>query len=119
MKQEQKSIDKLKDLTFEMALKSGQQLENVLKEKEDINKLDAINNQLEKGIELNMLTYQLRQIIQRINNDDVTDCVIPDNSTYRYYYYMSLLANVTTNEAFKQYVDNLKKEALANEKKNN
>ena len=55
----------------------------------------------------------------KINNDDVKDCAIPDDSTYRYYYYMSLLANVTENEPFKKFIEQLKKEALINEKKNN
>ncbi|MBR4485930.1 hypothetical protein IKS57_00930 [bacterium] len=119
MKEKQQDIDRLKDLTFEMALKAGSQLENVINEKEDINKLNAINQQLEEGIKLNMLTYQLRQIIMKINNDDVKDCAIPDDSTYRYYYYMSLLANVTENEPFKKFIEQLKKEALINEKKNN
>lgn len=111
MKKQKKedNLQRLKDLTFQHALQTGKVLEEKattdLTEKE----INQYNDALQKGIELNVRTYELRKILTRIDTDNVKDTAIPDNSTYRFYYYITLLANQTNNEEFKQFCERLKK----------
>ena len=77
--------------------------------------LDKMNDALNQGIINNMITYNIRQIINKINNDDVKNCAIPDNSEYRFLYWNCLLSNLTNNEAYKKFNERIKKEFLKKE----
>lgn len=102
-------LQQLKDLTFQHALNTGKVLEEKINTnitKDEAEKLDAA---IQKGIEANVRTYHLRQILNRIDKDDVSDCAIPDNSIYRFYYYIYLLAQETKNKEFIEFCEKLKK----------
>ena len=102
-------LQQLKDLTFQHAIETGKVLEDKLNSnitKDEAEKLDAA---IQKGIEDNVRTYHLRKILTRIDNDDVSDCAIPDNSIYRFYYYIYLLSQETKNKEFIEFCEKLKK----------
>lgn len=114
-KKENKELEKLKELTFIHALKTGEELQAQLQKQNTKKDLDKMNASLEEGIKNNMITYNIRQIINKINNDDVKDCAIPDNSQYRFLYWNTLLANLTNNEEYKKFNERMKKEFLKKE----
>ena len=114
-KKENKELEKLKELTFIHALKTGEELQAQLQKQNTKEDLDKMNDALNQGIINNMVTYNIRQIINKINNDDVKDCAIPDDSEYRFLYWNCLLSNLTNNEAYKKFNERIKKEFLKKE----
>lgn len=106
---------KLKDLTFEKAKEVGQTLEKLMHEDIDLNSVQNMNKALDEGIKINLEIQSLRQLIGKINTDKLPDVPIPENSDYKYAYYLWLLAHATHNENLHKFADRLKQEVLRHE----
>ena len=102
-------LQQMKDLTFQHALDTGKVLEDKLNSNITKNEVEKLDEAIQKGVEENVRTYHLRKILSRIDKDDVSDCAIPDNSIYRFYYYIYLLAKETKNKEFIEFCEKLKK----------
>ena len=107
--------DKLKDLTFEQAKMIGKKFQELANSPIDAQQIDEMNKGVEKGIELNLLVNKMRQVIQKIDTDELKDVPIPENSEYKYAYYLYLLASLTHNVKLISYAEHLKKEVLKRE----
>lgn len=106
---------KLKDLTYEHAKMIGKKWEELAANPIDKNEIDKMDESVQKGIELNLLVNKMRQLIQKIDTDELKDLPIPENSEYKYAYYLYLLASLTHNIKLIKYAENLKKEVLKHE----
>ena len=104
--------DKLKDLTYEHAKMIGQKWQELANNPINKNEIDKMDESVQKGIELNLLVNKMRQLIQKIDSDELKDLPIPENSEYKYAYYLYLLASLTHNIKLIKYAENLKKEVL-------
>lgn len=107
--------DKLKDLTYEHAKMIGQKLQELAANPINKSEIDKMDETVQKGIELNLLVNKMRQLIQKIDTDELKDLPIPENSEYKYAYYLYLLASLTHNIKLIKYAENLKKEVLKRE----
>lgn len=107
--------DKLKDLTYEQAKIIGKKWQELATTPIETNEIDEMDEQIKKGIQLNLLVNKMRQVIQKIDKDELNDVPIPENSDYKYAYYLFLLANLTHNAKLISFADNLKKEILKHE----
>ena len=107
--------NKLKDLTYEQAKIIGKKWQELANNPIDKNEIDKMDESVQKGIELNLLVNKMRQVIQKIDRDELNDVPIPEHSDYKYAYYLFLLANLTHNAKLISFADNLKKEILKHE----
>lgn len=113
MKQAKTNINKLKDQAFKQMLDCGKELEKQINKTTDLKELEEMNSALQKGIEQNLITYKLRNLLLEINKNDIdTKTAIKSNSDYKYWYYIEQLTNLTENEELKAFVRMKKKEAL-------
>lgn len=113
MKQTKNNINKLKDEAFKQMLNCGKELEKQINKNTDLKELEEMNSALQKGIQQNLITYKLRNLLLEINKNDIdTKTAIKSNSEYKYWYYIEQLANLTENEELKVFVKMKKKEAL-------
>ena len=111
----QNNEDKLKDLTFEHAKMIGEKWQQLATTSINKTEIDQMDETVQKGIELNLLVNKMRQLIQKIDADELKDVPIPENSEYKYAYYLYLLAGLTHNIKLIKYTENLKKEVLKRE----
>lgn len=107
--------DKLKDLTYEHAKMIGEKWQELATTPINKNEIDTMDETIQKGIELNLLVNQMRQLIQKIDADELKDIPVPEDSEYKYAYYLYLLASLTHNIKLINYAQNLKKEVLKRE----
>ena len=107
--------DKLKDLTYEHAKMIGQKWQELASNPINKNEIDQMDESVQKGIELNLLVNKMRQLIQKIDTDELKDLPINENSEYKYAYYLYLLASLTHNIKLIKYAEALKKEVLKRE----
>ena len=107
--------EKLKELTYQHAKMFGQKWQELATSPIDKNEIDQMDETVQKGIELNLLVNKMRQVIQKIDTDELKDLPIPENSEYKYAYYLYLLASLTHNVKLIKYAENLKKEVLKRE----
>ena len=107
--------DKLKDLTYEQAKMIGKKWQELASSPIQKNEIDQMDETVQKGIELNLLVNKMRQLIQKIDTDELKDIPVPENSEYKYAYYLYLLASLTHNIKLIKYAENLKKEVLKRE----
>lgn len=112
MEQENK-LEQLKEDVFNKTLEIGKQLQDNLNRTSTIEELDDINKKLQQGIEQNVLTYRLRNLIRLINANDIDKTTgIKNHSEYKNWYYIKQLVDLTDNEELKLYVDKMKEEHL-------
>lgn len=107
--------DKLKDLTYEQAKIIGKKWQELATTPINKSEIDKMDESVQKGIELNLLVNRMRQLIQKIDTDELKDIPVPENSEYKYAYYLYLLASLTHNIKLIKYTENLKKEVLQRE----
>lgn len=107
--------DKLKDLTYEHAKMIGQKWQELATNPINKSEIDKMDESIQKGIELNLLVNKMRQVIQKIDTDELKDVPIPEDSEYKYAYYLYLLASLTHNVKLIKYAETLKKEILKHE----
>lgn len=107
--------EKLKELTYQHAKMIGQKWQELATSPIQKNEIDEMDEKVQKGIELNLLVNKIRQLIQKIDADELKDIPIPENSEYKYAYYLYLLASLTHNVKLINYATNLKKEVLKRE----
>lgn len=113
MKQTKNSINKLKDEAFKQMLNCGKELQKQIDKETNLEELNEMNSALQKGIEQNLITYKLRNLLLEINKNDIdAKTAIKSNSDYKYWYYIEQLVNLTENEELKVFVKMKKKEAL-------
>ena len=111
----QNNEDKLKDLTYQHAKMIGQKWQELATTPINQSEVDKMDETVQKGIELNLLVNKMRQLIQKIDTDELKDIPVPENSEYKYAYYLYLLASLTHNVKLINYAQNLKKEVLKRE----
>ena len=107
--------NKLKDLTYEQAKIIGKKWQELASSPINKSEIDKMDESVQKGIELNLLVNKMRQLIQKIDTDDLKDLPIPEDSEYKYAYYLYLLASLTHNVKLIKYAEQLKKEVLKRE----
>ena len=107
--------EKLKELTYQHAKMIGQKWQELATTPINQGEVDKMDETVQKGIELNLLVNKMRQVIQKIDADELKDVPIPEESEYKYAYYLYLLASLTHNVKLIKYAENLKKEVLQRE----
>lgn len=113
MDKQKTKIDNLKDEAFKQMLNCGKELEKQINKNSSLEDLEEMNSALQKGIEQNLITYKLRNLLLEINKNDIDQkTAIKTNSDYKYWYYIEQLTNLTENEELKAFVRMKKKEAL-------
>lgn len=106
-------MDNLKEAAFKQMLDCGKELQKQIDKETNLEELNEMNSALQKGIEQNLTTYKLRNLLLEINKNDIdTRTAIKTNSDYKYWYYIEQLTNLTENEELKAFVRMKKKEAL-------
>lgn len=113
MDKQKAKIDNLKEEAFKQMLNCGKELEKQINKNSSLQDLEEMNSALQKGIEQNLITYKLRNLLLEINKNDIDQkTAIQTNSDYKYWYYIEQLTNLTENEELKAFVRMKKKEAL-------
>lgn len=113
MDKQKTKIDNLKEEAFKQMLNCGKELEKQINKNSSLEDLEEMNSALQKGIEQNLITYKLRNLLLEINKNDIDQkTAIKTNSDYKYWYYIEQLTNLTENEELKAFVRMQKKEAL-------
>ena len=111
--------DRLKDLTFAHAKHIGEVLQQEMQKPLTTKEEDKMDAQIEKGIQLSLEVHRLRNLIQKIDKDELKDVPIPENSPYKYAYYLWLLANCTHNPNLIKFTKELKESILNDENEQN
>ena len=109
--------EKLKELTYQHAKEIGTKFQELASSEISTNEDDNMNKVMEKAIAMNLEIDKLRQLINKINTDKLDDVPIPENSEYKYAYYLYLLACATKNIKLISYAKNLKERVLKDETK--
>ena len=109
--------EKLKELTYQHAKEIGTKFQELANSEISTKEVDNMNNVMEKAIQMNLEIDKLRQLINKINTDKVDDIPVPENSEYKYAYYLYLLANATKNIRLINYAKQLKERVLKDETK--
>lgn len=113
MDKQKTKMDNLKEEAFKQMLNCGKELQKQIDKETNLEELKEMNTALQKGIEQNLITYKLRNLLLEINKNDIdTKTAIKTNSDYKYWYYIEQLTNLTENEELKAFVRMKKKEAL-------
>lgn len=113
MDKQKTKIDNLKEEAFKQMLNCGKELEKQINKNSSLEDLEEMNSALQKGIEQNLITYKLRNLLLEINKNDIDQkTAIKTNSDYKYWYYIEQLTSLTENEELKAFVRMKKKEAL-------
>ena len=107
--------ERLKELTFQQAKMIGEKWQELATTPINKSEIDSMDESIQKGIELNLLVNKMRQVIQKIDTNELKDVPVPETSEYKYAYYLYLLANLTHNVKLIKYAENLKKEVLKHE----
>ena len=107
--------EKLKELTYQQAKLIGKKWQELASTPINKSEIEQMDETVQKGIELNLLVNKMRQLIQKIDADELKDIPVPENSEYKYAYYLYLLASLTHNIKLIKYAENLKKEVLKRE----
>lgn len=109
--------EKLKELTYQHAKEIGIKFQELANSEISTKEVDNMNKVMEKAIQMNLEIDKLRQLINKINTDRLDDIPIPENSEYKYAYYLYLLACATKNIKLISYAKNLKEMVLKDETK--
>ena len=112
-----KQEDKLKELTYQHAKEIGTKFQELANSEISTKEVDNMNKAMEKAIQMNLEIDKLRQLINKINTDKLDDVPIPENSEYKYAYYLYLLACTTKNIRLINYAKQLKERVLKDETK--
>ena len=105
----------LKDLTYAKAKEIGKTFQELAASDIKTDEVDVMNAKLQEGIKQNLIVDKLRKLIAKINTDKLDDVPIPENSEYKYAYYLYLLASLTNNIKLVKYTENLKRKVLHDE----
>ena len=109
--------EKLKELTYQHAKMIGQKLQEEIQRPINISEVDKMDAQIQQGIKLSLEVHRLRNLIEKIDKDKVPDLPFVDNDeSYKYAYYLWLLANCTHNQKLIQYTEAIKEGVLKHEK---
>ena len=109
--------EKLKELTYQHAKEIGTKFQELASSEISTNEVDNMNKAMEKAILMNLEIDKLRQLINKINTDRLDDIPVPENSEYKYAYYLYLLACATKNIRLINYAKQLKERVLKDETK--
>ena len=109
--------EKLKELTYQHAKEIGTKFQELASTDISANEVDNMNKIMEKAIQMNLEIDKLRQLINKINTDRLDDIPVPENSEYKYAYYLYLLACATKNIRLINYAKQLKERVLKDETK--
>lgn len=105
----------LKDLTFQKAKEIGKTFQELATCDIKTDEVDVMNAKLQEGIKQNLIVDKLRKLIAKINTDKLDDVPVPENSSYKYAYYLYLLACTTSNQTLINYAKHLKERVLHDE----
>lgn len=110
-----KQEKQLKELTFQKAKEIGKTFQELATSDIKLNEVNEMDEKIQEGIKQNLIVDRLRKLINKINTDKLDDVPIPENSPYKYAYYLYLLAQTTNNINLIEYAKKLKEKVLHEE----